>query len=345
MDSLDEELSAFVRRLNMSRSQLQLNPKEEITSLAMYLDTLYVGTSYSTVLLVHLNKPEQANPFAEDGQRSRRSSSSSSRGLSELATVPELGARVAVCSGKKRVTGLYVMPALDTLLVLCDGRLFCLNLASNEVTTPLKKVRNVDAVAVQGHANCRSVVVAAKRQLIYLLHEDGRFVRGKEVSLPDAATSLCWRGKHVCVALKKRRYILLNIETGECSDLHVPLSGPDDRSVRAQVASVSHDQIILRSAHGALFVFLKWDGTLATRAPIEFSSAPLQVVVCGMYLAGVVNSISDSPSAESQSDEVLLDSEGRIEIFSLEDSRMVQSFPFPLPATLWSPTLVTSRDT
>ena len=127
--------------------------------------------------------------------------------------------------------------------------------------------------------------------------------------IPDTVLSMLWYGDTICLGYKKE-YTILNQDTGEVSDIGVPVDG-----TRPLVQMTSPEELLLSSNLG-IGIFVSFQGEAVNKSNIAWSENPIAFARCSFYIVALLRS--------------------SVEIFSLIDQRRVQSTPLPLGALLSS---------
>jgi hypothetical protein len=131
----------------------------------------------------------------------------------------------------------------------------------------------------------------------------------RELLIPDTVLSMLWYGDTICLGYKKE-YTILNQDTGEVSDIGVPVDG-----TRPLVQMTSPEELLLSSNLG-IGIFVSFQGEAVNKSNIAWSENPVAFARCSFYIVALLRS--------------------SVEIFSLIDQRRVQSTPLPLGALLSS---------
>nr|XP_018671538.1 transforming growth factor-beta receptor-associated protein 1-like [Ciona intestinalis] len=224
----------------------------------------------------------------------------------ESKTVEAIRQTVKQIGTKKSISQISAAPALNHLVVNCEGNLLLLSMLDLSVTNVAPgKLKNITSFCVNRrpmHQNPFTVEICVafnkKRVLqIYQVSKDSSTLM-QELSLPEQPKSFSMDGKAICVATSTT-YIIINCETGTRQEL---MSIGED----GMLSMVSHVGVseFLISASNALGVFVSIDGT-SNRPPLQWSDGVFNVAVAEPYLTALndefvtVHSLLDNQQKQS----------------------------------------------
>eukprot|EP00698_Gefionella_okellyi_P018751 TRINITY_DN565_c0_g1_i1.p1 TRINITY_DN565_c0_g1~~TRINITY_DN565_c0_g1_i1.p1 ORF type:complete len:1003 (-),score=175.07 TRINITY_DN565_c0_g1_i1:1176-4184(-) len=173
-----------------------LDLSAKATALAAAGDKLYVGNGTGDVELYTIRENE-----------------------SPLEPTVERIEAVNMEVGKRPIEKLVVVPSLNHLVVLVDGRVLIRDAANLGLVMVLNDLRGTSAMCLRTHHTGRpALCFAVKRQLMLSEFTDDQYKVVRELFIPDIAYDVSWADDMLCVGFK-REYSLVNSETGEVSDL------------------------------------------------------------------------------------------------------------------------------
>ncbi|KAM9826635.1 transforming growth factor-beta receptor-associated protein 1 homolog [Syngnathus typhle] len=230
---------------------------------------------------------------------------------------------------KKPVAELRAASALERLIVLCDGILFLVDMATLENVPSASggdvRIRGVTSFCVNenpvnGDPFCVEMgVLSSKRRTvqIYTVYED-RVQLLKEVSTPEQPCAVSLDGYFLCLALATQ-YMILNYKTEAAQDLF-PYNSDERRPI---VKRIAREEFLL-AAPGGLGMFANAEGA-SQRAPVNWSESVIGAAVCFPYVVALdesfitVHSMLDQQLKQTLSfrdGHILQDFEGKVIVAS-----------------------------
>ncbi len=208
---------------------------------------------------------------------------------------------------KKPIQQMEVVRDQQTLYILCDGKL-----SAHDTAQLQKKADMIDCSSA--HLFCVEekppyhICVSHKSKRQLFLYEYNRSMQRyqllKELAVPDTVLALSWRG-HQLVVGYKREYSMLNVVTGEVTDVPVPLDG----SNVLPCIQITSDREMLLASSSDLAIFMNFKGEPVQKNTIHWSKSPIaKMAICSHYVCGLL------PNS--------------VEVASLLEQKIVQSFPF-----------------
>lgn len=120
---------------------------------------------------------------------------------------------------RKPVLQLAVIPELETVITLCDGKITGFHV-QKLVTKPnfVQNVKNAELVAINTKGPLYRLVVASKKRLYLYEYSQGSYALVRELIVPDNVLSMIWYGNYICLSYK-REYSLLNLVNQNSCDV------------------------------------------------------------------------------------------------------------------------------
>jgi tetratricopeptide (TPR) repeat protein len=174
----------------------------KIESLAVWGDTLFVGTSEGSLLIYNIiySSGSDSGSFKDNKRQFTYTLSSSRKDfakkpITQLCTVPELGILVSLSDGQIRLHTLSMIREIDTLK-----------------NAKGQNMKGIDDFALKKHRGQFSMVLTfTKKQMVIMEYssKESTFKFVQELLLPDIAKSINWCGDNICVGYK-REYSLID---------------------------------------------------------------------------------------------------------------------------------------
>lgn len=257
-----------------------------------------------------------------------------------LDEVPSQKGRIAYCAQKlqqkylglkKPVAELRAASALERLMVLCDGVLFLVDMATLE-TVPAAtgsgggaRIKGVTSFCMNGNPVnadpfCVEIAVISSRRRtvqVYTVFED-RVQLVKEVTTAEQPSVVSLDGYFLCLALASQ-YMILNYTTGASQDLF-PYNSEERRPI---VKRIGREEFLL-AAPGGLGMFANAEG-VSQRAPVNWSESVIGAAVCFPYVVALdqdfisIHSMLDQQLKQSlafRDGHILQDFEGKVVLAS-----------------------------
>nr|XP_058955595.1 transforming growth factor-beta receptor-associated protein 1-like [Pocillopora verrucosa] len=199
---------------------------------------------------------------------------------------------------KKPIQQVLTAPAINRLLVLCDGSILMFTMFGMEfLATGFKdRFKGVTAICRNDNPNmfdpfavevCMSL---SKKKAIHILSvTEDRITLLKEIPLPEPPLHMAVDGGSVCVALaNQHRYCLVNILSGKVQELfHY-----EAEVTKGLVMGVGMEEFLLNGPTDVMGMFVTSEGT-SQRAPLSWSERLLALGYSFPYAVALgANSIS-----------------------------------------------------
>ncbi|CAL8362400.1 unnamed protein product [Gadus morhua 'NCC'] len=231
---------------------------------------------------------------------------------------------------KKPVAELRAASALERLIVLCDGVLFLVDMATLETVPSATgsggaKIKGVTSFCMNGNPVntdpfCVEIAVISSRRRtvqVYTVYED-RVQLVKEVTTAEQPSVVSLDGYFLCLALASQ-YMILNYTTGASQDLF-PYNSEERRPI---VKRIGREEFLL-AAPGGLGMFANAEG-VSQRAPVNWSESVIGAAVCFPYVVALdqdfisIHSMLDQQLKQSlafRDGHILQDFEGKVVLAS-----------------------------
>ncbi|KAJ3593828.1 hypothetical protein NHX12_006162 [Muraenolepis orangiensis] len=229
---------------------------------------------------------------------------------------------------KRPVAELRAASALQRLMVLSDGVLFLVDMATLEAVPSASagaggaKIKGVTSFCMNGNPVnadpfCVEIAVISSRRRtvqVFTVFRD-RVQLVKEVTTAEQPSVVSLDGYFLCLALASQ-YMILNYTTGASQDLF-PYNSEERRPI---VKRIGREEFLL-AAPGGLGMFANAEG-VSQRAPVHWSESVMGAAVCFPYVVALdqdfvsVHSMLDQQLKQSlafRDGHILQDFEDRVE--------------------------------
>ncbi|GAB5359245.1 hypothetical protein AAMO2058_000527700 [Amorphochlora amoebiformis] len=216
--------------------------------------------------------------------------------------------------GAKPVSQLQLIPDLDILVAMCDGRL------TYHIPSTLRKLNSCKDTSIPNSLaawNARNRIssfkvmtskpydlcasVRKQKKLVIAMwdHTKRAYLQDKELAIPDYVAAMEWysQSPHVALGFKSNRYSILYAPDAKSNDPEVP--------VECSVMLHAVNDVMLVTASVDLGIFLKHTGHPAPKDNVSFALPPLTCAHLGCYIVAIL-------------------SDGKVEVISMIDKRVNQ---------------------
>lgn len=177
---------------------------------------------------------------------------------------------------KKPVVQVLTAPAINRLLVLCDGGILMFTMFGLEfLATGFKdRFKGVTAICRNDNPNLfdpfavEVCMALSKKRAVHILSvTEDKIIPLKEIQLPEPPLHMAVDGGAVCVALaNQHRYCMVNIQTGQVQELfHY-----EAEMTKGLVMGVGMEEFLLNGPTDVMGMFVTSEGT-SQRAPLSWS--------------------------------------------------------------------------
>ncbi|XP_068709576.1 transforming growth factor-beta receptor-associated protein 1-like isoform X2 [Montipora foliosa] len=212
---------------------------------------------------------------------------------------------------KKPIQQVLTAPAINRLLVLCDGGISMFTMFGLEFLPSGSKFKGVNAICRNDNPTafdpfavevCMSL---SKKKAVHILSvTEDKIIPLKEIPLPEPPLHMAVDGSAVCVALANQyRYCMVNILSGQVQELfHY-----EAEITKGLVTGVGMEEFLLNGPTDVMGMFVTSEGT-SQRAPLSWSERLLAlgysfpyVIALGASSLSVHSIIGQDQKSQKQS--------------------------------------------
>lgn len=207
---------------------------------------------------------------------------------------------------KSKIDAIKCMISLNHLLIQTEGTLHVYNSRLQKIKEPLIQ-KNCGIFALNEHQKYLGdiVIISKKKEGILIKYDikQSKFYQQQNTfNVPEVPICIAWLDKCIFVAYNKKEYGIINSENFQVMTLTIPISP------NPYIKVTNNDEVLLVTANN-VGIYIGLDGQIKQKSTLSLSQKPvISMATLGSYL--------------------LVLFENMIQVFNINDSKLLQEIPF-----------------